>query len=61
MTLWQKFGLTVPIYVTRATARGVIGSFSINAYAGVLIVLLATANAIAWGFVGLVEAVRILA
>lgn len=50
--------MSVPVYVTRPTAQGDIMTFSINATVSILVLFLATANAVAWGLIGIYSAVR---
>lgn len=51
---------SMPIYVTREDADGFIGAFSMSIWMPLLAMLLVWANAIVWGVVGLIYAVRVV-
>ena len=45
---------SIPVYVTRETADGLTGSWSMSAWIPLLVMLLVAANAVGWGIYGLV-------
>jgi hypothetical protein len=47
--------LSIPFYVTRKTASGMIGTWSVSAIPGLLILFLGMFNAIFWGIWALLE------
>lgn len=50
--------LSIPFYVTRKNAQGEMGTWSINGYVGLAVLVLLWLNLLAWGVIGLVEAGR---
>jgi hypothetical protein len=55
--LWN---LEVPFWVTRKRSDGTIGSWSVNALTGFVLVFLGLANILLWGVVGVKEAFECL-
>ena len=53
-------GTQIPIYVTRKTSKGETGSYSLSCWMPLLVMILAFLNAVAWGVLGLVFAVRVI-
>lgn len=47
----------VPIYVTRQTAGGYVGSFSLASWQYGLVILVVLMNVLGWGVYGIVELV----
>jgi hypothetical protein len=56
-----NLGISVPIYVTRKSADGETGSYSLSLWMTALAILLVWTNVVVWGVIGLVEAVRYFA
>jgi len=54
-----NWGAQAPIYVTRKNADGWIGSYSMSLGMSLPAMLLVWLNVIAWGLIGLYEAVRV--
>lgn len=57
----STLSLSIPIHVTRKTADGTIGHWSVNAWLALVGLLLVTTNIILWGIVGVIQAVGVLA
>jgi hypothetical protein len=55
--IWEALWASVPFYVTRKNADGVIASYNIAAILGLYIVLF---NVLVWGIVGAIAAVGAL-
>lgn len=51
---------SLPVYVTRKTANGYTGSYSLAAWMPLLAIALIWLNIVVWGCVGLYEAARIV-
>lgn len=60
MSLHEKLDIAAPLYVTRETADGQIGTWTVNAWVGVAVLLLVLANILLWGVVGLVKGIEVL-
>lgn len=52
--------LSIPIYVTRPTANGTVGSWSINGYVAMALLIAALVNAGLWSVVGVIIAIGII-
>lgn len=50
----------IPLYVTRKTADGLIGEWSISPYVGLLIWFIFLINVLLWGGVGIYEALKFI-
>lgn len=61
MAMFENMGISVPVYVTRKTADGTTGSYSLSLWMPILAILLVWFNVVVWSIIGLVEAVRVLA
>ena len=61
MTLFENMGISAPVYVTRKTADGTTGSYSLSLWMTILAMLLVWLNVVVWSVVGVVEAVRVIA
>ena len=59
-SIWATMWTSIPFYVTRENAGGIVATWSIAAVWGLLVLFLTTFNIIAWGIVGLIAAVNAL-
>lgn len=60
MKAFAGWGTKSPIYVTRKAADGTVGYLSMSVWMQLVVLLLAWSNALLWGVVGLVYAVKVL-
>jgi hypothetical protein len=60
MSLRNWTDASIPIYVTRKSAEGRIGQWSVSPLAGVLLLLLVTANVLLWGVAGIIVALGVI-
>jgi hypothetical protein len=51
---------SIPIWVSRKNAQGMISQFAVTGWIFMLIGFLVLLNTLAWGFIGLYEAVRVV-
>lgn len=56
----KGFGTPLPVYVTRPTASGVIASYELAAWMSFLVLMLLWINAVVWGLVGILTAVKVV-
>lgn len=61
MSIVGNLSASIPVYVTRKTADGYTGSLSLSIWMQLLALLLVWGNGVAWGLIGLYEAVRVVA
>lgn len=56
--MFYNLGLSLPIYTTRKDAHGDTATYSQSLWMTLLVQVLIWLNLIAWGIIGLVEAIR---
>lgn len=61
MTRRQRYIHPIPIWVSRKNADGFISEFTVPLWLFLVIGLVALANALLWGGIGLYEAARVIA
>lgn len=60
MTFWEKLSFSLPIYVTRTTAKGETAEYAMNIWFTLSAMFFILTNIWLWGIVGIITAIKVL-